>query len=194
MYIRKILYENKYTGRVRTVKRKLKDGTIKEYKYNVHAPLGYDSEGTQKLATSSGKKTKAYYNLVKEIKETYGPNRSEEIIDDLDKHIKVSVEMYKEKLGSIYRASTFRARLRGLMILEGNALFESYDVERYLYNMGADIDALQDKVGVPRAQFLDATNWKFKKNGEVEFTRPADKEVFSLYVAYESGVVRWNVK
>lgn len=194
MYIRKELYKNKKQIKTRKVRHVLANGTVKTYEYFANPDVGYGSKGTQKLATASGKRTKAYDKLVKEIKETYSEDDAKNIIDDLNKHIDISVLLHSKGQGAIYQASTFRSRLVGLRRSDGTLIWGKGTLERYLYNMGADIDQLQEKVGVSSSEFLDEANWKFSESDEVTFTRPADQKTFILYVAYESGVVKWQAR
>lgn len=194
MYTRKELYKNKKQTKTHKVKHVLADGTVRTYEYYDNPKVGYGSRGIQKLATASGKRTKAYDKLVKEIKQTYSEQDAEKIIEDLNRHIERSVLLHSKGEGAIYQASTYRSRLVGLR-RSGDTLIWGYGkLERYLYNMGADIDQLQEKVGVSRDELLDETNWKFDESGEITFTRLADQKAFLLYVAYESGVVKWKAQ
>ena len=189
MYLRTELYkkkkslESKSYAKKRTYYRKKKgEWVTKYYKYSYSEGKGYGTR-VGKLMFKSGKTTKLYDKLVKEIKTKYKEWQADRLIKDLNTHINKAREKH-----TIYELNTFLSHLRGVEFDEEmHQLIESKrNIERYIYNMGGDPDELASQIGVSRDTLLNENNWS-------DSTFSFNDNKFSLDVRYEDGVVKWTV-
>ena len=196
MYLRKNLYigGNKIGYMMKPYKRKYYRKKTNEWVTNTYyrevkykrGPRNnsYGASGIDVLQTATGRKTKAYDALVKEIEKEYDKDIATAIKKNLDAHLQLA-----RADGVSYQLSTFKSHLVGIQYDEERKelVASSHNRLRYIYNMGGDPEQLAAEIGVETIDLLNDSNWQ----GDNFYSKG---QKYELDVRYQDGVVKWVMK
>lgn len=159
-----------------------KDGTqvVRTYSYRVkdgkheRVKTGYGATGKHKLLNKNGKKTKYFDQYVDSIK------NNKDLSSDEKRSLINELNAYTEKYRREGKALT-------------NATFESHmidnSVDRFIYNLGGDIEQVSEELGISEEDLRNPYNWDFQDN---TFTINGMQYMFSF--DYDNGGVSWKLR
>ncbi len=166
----------------KTVRRKYvtKSGEIKLYTYNYRVVEGKHKKvvgygvNNHKLLNKNGKTTKYYDKYVEAIKK----NKDMDEAQKRDMLLELDVEMFSAKnKGEELTTSRFESH------------YLDNKIDRYIYNMGGDIDALAEDMGLRVEDLRNNDNWDWITN-----TFKFDGVLYTFKFDYEGGGVTWAAK